>query len=175
MNGNRLYHQNIHMQKTGELLQHIIEEARTKLLTLEEERVAQPIAAGKWSPKQIIGHLIDSASNNHQRFVRAQFTDDLIFPGYRQEEWVVLQEYDSADWQNLVQLWYYFNWQIARVMDITPESKLNMLRPQHNLHQIAMYTIPAEEPATLVYFMLDYVKHLENHLKQIFPEYEKLS
>ncbi|MEM6381002.1 MAG: DinB family protein, partial [Bacteroidota bacterium] len=49
---------------------------------LDDERSAKSPAPGKWSPKQLIGHLIDSASNNHQRFVRANFKDDLCFPGY---------------------------------------------------------------------------------------------
>ena len=50
-----------------------------------------PRAQDKWSPREIVGHLIDSAANNHQRFVRAQFTDDLVFSGYQQAEWVGVQ------------------------------------------------------------------------------------
>jgi hypothetical protein len=163
------------MPHTAQLLQSIIDTVRLNLLALDEKRVALPLAPGKWSPKQIIGHLIDSASNNHQRFVRAQFTEDLVFVGYQQEEWVLLQDYASADWAHLVNLWYYFNWQIARVIELTPKIESEKLRPKHNLHQIAMHSIPAEEPATLAYFMRDYVKHLENHLQQIFPDYGKVS
>ena len=62
----------------------IIEVVRPRLLAMDEERATIRPGAGKWSPKEIIGHLIDSASNNHQRFVRAQFTDDLVFSGYQQ-------------------------------------------------------------------------------------------
>ena len=58
-----------------------IDQATNRLLLIPNERSAIPNAEGKWSPKQIVGHLIDSAANNHQRFVRAQFGDDLVFPG----------------------------------------------------------------------------------------------
>ena len=59
----------------------IVESARNNLLAITAEE-AQKGPAGKWSPKEIVGHLIDSAANNHQRFIRAQFTDDLICPSY---------------------------------------------------------------------------------------------
>lgn len=169
-----LSQKNSNMSDTAQHLQSIIDSVRLRLLALDEEQTSQSPAPGKWSPRQIIGHLIDSASNNHQRFVRAQFTDDLIFPGYDQEAWVEIQGYASADWAHLVHLWYYFNWHIARVIDRLPADKGRQLRPQHNLHQIALHAIPAEEPATLDYFMLDYVRHLEGHLLQIFPDYVRM-
>src|SRR5439155_1135928 len=68
------------------------------LRRLSEEEASRTPAPGKWSAKQILGHLIDSASNNHQRFVRAQFTDDLVFPGYEQKAWVSAQRYQEASW-----------------------------------------------------------------------------
>lgn len=64
-------------------------------MRIPEAAAAHALAEGQWSPKQIIGHLIDSAANNHQRFVRAQFTDDLVFPGYEQEAWVEVQHYND--------------------------------------------------------------------------------
>ena len=115
---------------------------------------------------------MDSASNNHQRFVRAQFKNELIFEGYTQDGWVDFQDYQNADWENLVQLWYYFNWQIARIMALTPESQRTAPRTEHNLDKIVMRTVPADEPASLGYFMDDYVFHLEHHIRQIFPDYE---
>ena len=163
------------MSTTAHTLQLIIDQVRPQLLKLDDQQAAQAPAPGKWSPKQIIGHLIDSASNNHQRFMRAQFTDDLVFQGYQQEEWVELQDYAAADWSNLVQLWYHFNWQIARVIANVPDKKRHQLRAKHNLHQIAMYRIPADQPATLEYFMLDYVKHLEGHIRQIILDYEAIT
>ena len=70
-----------------------IEDSAGRLLSLSSSASQTPPAVGKWSPREVIGHLIDSASNNHQRFVRAQFTDDLEFHGYEQAEWVGVQGY----------------------------------------------------------------------------------
>ncbi|HEX9422435.1 MAG TPA: hypothetical protein VF899_04280, partial [Pyrinomonadaceae bacterium] len=76
------------MQEFLDGFRQTINTALEQLLKISAEQSQLPRAAGKWSPKEIIGHLIDSASNNHQRFVRAQFSDDLIFAGYEQEGWV---------------------------------------------------------------------------------------
>jgi hypothetical protein len=75
-----------------------IENAYQKLAVISDAEASLPLAAGKWSAKQVIGHLIDSASNNHGRFVRAQFKDDLVFEGYDQEQWVDAQNYNAASW-----------------------------------------------------------------------------
>jgi hypothetical protein len=126
-----------------------------------------PRAEGKWSPREIIGHLIDSASNNHQRFVRAQFTDDLVFAGYEQEGWVRTQNYQTEDWADLVQLWRLYNQHIFHLMTQVPEETRLKLRYKHNLHQIASDSLSETEPVTLDWFMRDYVDHMKKHLKQI--------
>ena len=79
--------------------------ASASLSAMPDEAAARRPAPGKWSAKEIIGHLVDSAANNHQRFVRAQFQDDLIFSGYAQDRWVSVQRYQDAPWQDLVTLW----------------------------------------------------------------------
>lgn len=124
-------------------------------------------APDKWSPREVIGHLIDSASNNHQRFVRAAWQDDLVFPGYTQDGWVDLQKYAEAPWGELLDLWSAFNRQLARVMAAVPEETRVRPRARHNLDEIAWRTVPRNQPATLDYFMADYVGHLEHHLKQV--------
>jgi len=146
-----------------------IEAASRRLLQLSEEQSETPRADGKWSPKQIIGHLIDSASNNHQRFVRAQFSDDLVFPGYEQEEWVRAQRYDQESWEHLVQFWKLYNMHLLHLMSVVPKAVLTRLRGKHNLPQTAWQTIGEDSPVTLEYFMRDYVEHLKNHLRQILP------
>lgn len=123
--------------------------------------------AGKWSPREIIGHLIDSASNNHQRFVRAQFTDDLVFAGYEQEGWVRVQGYQEEDWSGLLELWKLYNKHIHRVMSLVPEDTRTKPRYKHNLHQIASDKLSENEPVTLEWFMRDYVDHMKKHLAQI--------
>src|SRR5689334_25004848 len=151
-------------------LRTLVEHASHRLLTMSARDHGRRPAPGKWSPREVIGHLIDSASNNHQRFVRAQFQDDLVFPGYDQDAWVLFQAYGDAHWLELVTLWKTFNIQIARIMENSPESVRNALRAKHNLDKLAWQPVPADQPATLDYFMNDYVEHLKHHLRQIFPD-----
>jgi len=151
-------------------LRRIIHESTPRLLRLSDVEAKHHLRPGKWSAAEVIGHLIDSASNNHQRFVRAQFQDDLVFPGYDQDAWVALQAYGDAHWLDLVTLWKFFNIQIARIMENSPESVRNALRAKHNLDKLAWRPVPSNQPVTLDYFMNDYVDHLKHHLAQIFPD-----
>ena len=132
----------------------------------DRQNLARP-GEGKWSPREVIGHLVDSASNNHQRFVRARFQDDLVFTGYEQDAWVAAQQYQDAPWAELVSLWRFFNLHLARVMETTPESVRLRLHHGHNLDALAWRPVPRERPATLDYFMNDYVGHLQHHLRQV--------
>ncbi|HEY0005336.1 MAG TPA: DinB family protein [Pyrinomonadaceae bacterium] len=145
-----------------------IETAAARLLLLPDEQTRAPRSAGKWSPREIIGHLIDSASNNHQRFVRAQLSEDLIFPGYDQEAWVAVQCYNEESWPLLVRLWQAYNLHLMHLMSKAPEETRRRLRAKHNLDQIAWQRVDRSEPATLEYFMRDYIAHLKNHLEQVF-------
>lgn len=151
-------------------LRESVERATPALLALGEETSGEPLAPGKWSPREIIGHLIDSASVNHQRFVRAQFQDDLVFSGYAQEDWVRVQGYRDAPWGELVGLWRSYNLHVARVMAAVPEEIRERRHSRHNLHQIALRAVPEGEPTTLDYLMRDYVLHLKSHLRQILGE-----
>src|ERR1700752_3444972 len=103
-----------------------LDEALARLSGLSDPDAGRPGTPGKWSPKEIIGHLIDSASNNHGRFVRAQLTDDLFFPGYDQEGWVRVQHYARANWNELIALWRVFNHHIAGVVEQIPPNVANM-------------------------------------------------
>lgn len=150
-----------------------VEQFAPRLLALDEgEREQRASGEEGWTPKQIVGHLVDSAANNHRRFVLGQLTDDLVFDGYAQEDWVRAQRYDRADWQTLVSLWRAYNLHLAHVMAHAPGEVLQRGRTAHTLDRIAFKTVPADRPATLEYLMRDYVGHLKHHLRQIFPERE---
>lgn len=111
-----------------------------------------------WSIKEVIGHLIDSASNNHQRFVRLQLTDRLNFPDYGPDNihWVKIQGYQQHPWRDLLGLWRYFNLQLARIMRGADPSCLTHV-----------WQIDGQTGVTLFDLMTDYLRHLENHLDQI--------
>ena len=148
-------------------LRAVVEAATPRLLAMGEGSAAVPPGGG-WSPREIIGHLVDSASNNHGRFVRGQFQDDLVFPGYAQEDWVRAGRYRDAPWEDLVTLWRTFNLQIARVMAATPDEIRRRGRMRHNFDRIGFQPVPQGQPATLDHLMRNYVDHLEHHLQQIW-------
>lgn len=150
-------------------LRKILETEVPRLLRLKEEDAERCPAPGKWSPKEIIGHLIDSACNNHQRFVRAQWSDDLICERYEQVRWVEAQQYRRASWPDLVSLWALYNRHLLHVMVHAPVEVRRMPRHRHNLDVISTCGIASSVPATLDDLMADYVKHLHHHIRQISP------
>lgn len=144
-----------------------IDTASVDLLRISEEQSTIPLGEGKWSPKQIIGHLIDSAANNHQRFIRGQFSDDLVFLGYDQEKWVNVQSYNELPWVDLLEFWRRYNLHLLHVVSHIPENILTVPRKRHNSPQIGWQTVPEGEPTTLDYLVRDYLKHLKHHLQQV--------
>ena len=147
--------------------------AKARLSDIPEEQSREKSAPDEWSPVQVIGHLIDSAANNHQRFVRAQVTDDLVFPGYEQEQWVSSQKYIDEPWSEVIQLWSSYNLHLLHVVSVIPEDVLTRARSPHTLDQIAFNLVDKNDPATLEYLIRDYVDHLRHHLDQIFAEVEQ--
>lgn len=125
----------------------------TDPLSAIAEATTKERAGGQWSRKQILGHLIDSASNNHQRFVRAQVSPGSSFPKYQQEEWVAAQLYADRPWLELVALWAAYNRHLLHLMEVAP--------------QPATIRVGDAEPVTLEFLMTDYVRHLKHHLDQI--------
>ena len=148
-------------------LRRAVREAEPILAAIDDEASARPPAPGKWCPRELVGHLIDSASNNHQRFVRARFQDDLVFPGYEQDAWVSSQRYREAPWGELVELWRLYNLHLARVLAAVPPEVAERVHTRHNFDQIAWKAVPAGEPSTLAYFATDYVGHLRHHLEAL--------
>ena len=145
-----------------------IDSAAGRLLQITEAQSEQPRTEEHWSSKQIIGHLIDSATNNHARFVLGQLKNDLVFPGYDQDQWVQVQHYQQASWPQLVELWRAYNLHLLHIMSWVPQDKLKQACIQHSLQNIAFESVGEAEPTTLKYLMKDYVVHLKHHLSQIF-------
>jgi hypothetical protein len=148
----------------------IIVSATARLREIPEEQSRRQPAPDDWAPIEILGHLIDSAANNHQRFVRAQFTDDLVFPGYEQDQWISSQKYRDEPWSDVVQLWSAYNLHLVHVASVIPEEVLTKSRSLHTLDQIAFKLVDKNEETTLEYLIRDYVVHLRHHLDQIFDE-----
>ena len=141
-----------------ELSQLLIRTVETEhpLLRAIPEGDAGTSAAGAWSRKQELGHLIDSASNNHLRFVRAALEAEFSGPSYDQKGCVNLHGYQEMNWSDLVEFWQQYNTLLARVIARIPEDKLN------TPCRVAM-----DEPVTLQFLITDYVAHMKHHLDHI--------
>ncbi|MEO0559133.1 MAG: DinB family protein [Bacteroidota bacterium] len=151
--------------QSAESLRQSIAYAVPRLLVVPQPD--QPLALEKWSPKEIVGHLIDSAANNYVRCIRAGDKGGLVFDGYDQDAWVSLGRYADARWPDLIELWRLYNEQFARVIDGLPDDVLDRPHVKHSLDRIAWRLVPANEPATLRYLIDDYIGHLHHHLRQI--------
>lgn len=147
--------------------------AKARLRDVPDEQSRHKDSADGWSPIEVMGHLIDSAANNHQRFVHAQFTDDLVFADYEQDQWVSTQKYRDESWPDVIDLWSSYNLHLLHVVSVIPEDVLTKTRAQHTLDEIAFKDLDKNEPATLEFLIRDYVDHLHHHLNQIFAEVEK--
>ncbi len=110
---------------------------------------------GKWSAKQIVGHLIDSAANNLQRIVRLNTQPELTMQGYAQNDWVNVQGYNERPWSDLVGLWAALNLHVAHAMQRVEKAHLPHLWNA------------GEDKITLGFIMEDYIAHLRHHLDRM--------
>lgn len=143
------------MKRISEELLAKVEEEVNYFQGMTEDDWNYRYAPNKWSKKQILGHLIDSAANNHQRFVRAQFEDipDIV---YEQDDWVAAQRYDKSAISIVILLWENYNKHLAHIISNIPQE---MHERKCNVHK--------DEPVTLKWLASDYIQHMQHHLNQI--------
>ena len=148
------------LQNIIDRLQENIKKVSSEFLKYPEGELRRKPAPDKWSKKELLGHLVDSAANNHHRFIKAQFLPSPMFvEGYAQNDWVRIQNYNEKDTQQLVELWKVYNEHIIFIMQNTPDQNLDIkLKPEDAF----------ENADTLFFLMKDYVDHMDHHLKQIF-------
>jgi hypothetical protein len=144
------------MKQADQLLQ-ILRESKSSFSTISEADWSAKPNARKWSKKEILGHLVDSALTNLRRFIMTQYQ-----PGekivYHQDEWVALQGYQQVELNELTTLWVALNQQIARVIQRIPEDKLQFTCDTGKL---------GIELHSLEFLIDDYLVHLQHHLAQI--------
>jgi len=145
------------MQAVSRELESVLDSAVRRLRAMSESDSLVRSGPEKWSRKEILGHLIDSAANNHQRFVRMQLSPRLELPGYQQEQWVRLQHYQERLWKDIVDLWFLYNMHLATMIrHVDPATLRNK------------WQSPDGE-VDLEFVIRDYVVHMRHHLSQIFP------
>ncbi|HVX65854.1 MAG TPA: DinB family protein [Bryobacteraceae bacterium] len=137
-------------------LQETVERETAALARVTDEEAAAKPAVNGWSKKEELGHLIDSATNNHVRFVRASLEPGFRGEGYAQERWVELHGYAAMPWVEIVELWRRYNGLLVELVRRIPEDRLE--RP---------CTIGDSAPVTLRFLIEDYVGHMQHHLDHI--------
>ncbi len=128
----------------------------------------------KWSKKELLGHLVDSAYNNHQRFLRAEEQDNLIFQGYDQDDWVIKNNYQNRETDEILNLWILSNQHLSVLIENLPKSILKKETTEHTFHKICMNLLKEDEPTSLSYLIEDYIFHLEYHLAQLITDYRQI-
>ena len=146
---------------TQEELRGLIEHATKNFTQFSDEAWSTKPAPEKWSKKEILGHLIDSALTNLRRFVMTQYLQEQNIV-YHQDEWVVLQHYQQADTAELIALWQLLNKQIIRVTSQIPQEKMQ------NLCDTGKYG--SSEKQTLDFLISDYNEHMKHHLRAILED-----
>ena len=136
-------------------LRSMLETLPTRLAALPTDAVASK-PPGAWSVKEELGHLLDSAANNHQRIVRTQLEEKPAMPGYDGDQWVALHAYQDREWQELIGLWEALNRQLLAAAEAVPDSAWSRT-----------CTIAGSAPLTLQFVFEDYLDHMRGHLEHM--------
>lgn len=144
---------------TANELAAIVDQYAKEMNDLSDDQFSSKPDPKKWSKKEVLGHLIDSANSNHRRFICSQYeaTPKIV---YDQEFWVTANNYQNSKKENVIQLWHLANEQICEVLRTMPDQNTRLMcdtgKDTIQLHSIA-------------WIAEDYVKHLKHHLNQILP------
>ena len=133
-----------------------LNDLQATLLKVSPALADTPWRPGGWTRKQIVGHLLDSAANNRQRFVRALIDGQYAGPSYAQDDWVAVHGYADHSWNDLLRWWIAEHEILMAVVDRIPESSLP-----------AQCRVGDGDPVTLRFLIEDYVAHQQHHLGQI--------
>ena len=144
-------------------LRDLLQRVPDRLKKLSKDTVESKSTPSSWSPKEELGHLLDSAANNHQRIVRAQLEDNPAMPGYEQNRWVAIHAYQRRDWGELIELWQALNRQLLAAAEAVPDSAWSRT-----------LTVAGSEPVTLQFVFEDYVVHMLHHLQHIGIEVDDI-
>ncbi|MBM2815216.1 MAG: hypothetical protein HW421_1978 [Ignavibacteria bacterium] len=136
-------------------LQYLIEIIPIKLKTISNEDFNYKPSPTKWSKKEILGHLIDSATNNHHRFIRAQY-ENIPKICYDQDQWNSLSNYNQLDDEHVINFWTIYNKHLIEILKSIKEENLSK-----------ECNTGGDTNFTLEWLIEDYIVHLEHHLKQI--------
>lgn len=147
------------MKDIARELRGIVDQNSVRLANIKPDEVSSKEAPDSWSKKEILGHLIDSAANNHHRLVRACHNVAADFPTYNQDDWVRVQKYNESDWGLLVDLWSAYNRHLSHVIERIPQDAKS-----------SSCNIGRDKPVTLEFVVKDYLRHLQHHLQDILVE-----
>ena len=145
------------------LLRALIDQLPARLTNLSADRVQRKASSSQWSLKEELGHLLDSAANNHQRIVRAQLEDNPAMPEYDGDQWVTLHRYQDRDWSSLIAIWVGLNRQLLAAAEAVPDSAWSRT-----------CTIADSAPLTLRFVFDDYLDHMMQHLRHMGVETDDL-
>ena len=141
------------------VLQELIDRLPARLQALPSENIEHKPAPDAWSAKEELGHLLDSAANNHQRIVRAQLEEHPAMPGYDGDAWVALHQYQRREWRSLIERWAALNRQLLAAAEAVPDSGWSRT-----------LTIADSAPLTLQFVFDDYIHHMLDHLRHMGVE-----
>jgi hypothetical protein len=141
------------------VLQELIDRLPARLQALPSENIEHKPAPDAWSAKEELGHLLDSAANNHQRIVRTQLEEHPKMPGYDGDAWVALHQYQRREWRSLIERWAALNRQLLAAAEAVPDSGWSRT-----------LTIADSAPLTLQFVFDDYIHHMLDHLRHMGVE-----